>query len=433
VKGFPNQVAELPKIADGIKCLVDIVDAGRNGRDDGVFGEGLVRARVAGTGHKPKPIDQYLAEQRLKSASNQSFRTTARGLRELYRIMNLIDDSAGPVVVTPLGRTAASFSGKKWDEKQTDFWRGVIRDIEHSDEHGNTSHPYQVLLRLVARKPGITRAKCALALEARDDSAKELDRIAALADLSESDIIDKLGVSQSNWDNAKKVLPKFAEQLDDVVRSSGGTFVLADAPGKAETTGAAAAVAPRKEGARNPAAPRAPKSSREVTPETIGKAGTEEKFGDVPLPPPGDPVAMAAAIKSRGERLKRHNLMVKEFAGLFTKAGSKLYEDPFDILALFAEIGVLVEAKTLDGSPADERERVREAIGQLLYYEGFLTAAVAGEAPICKIGCFEEKISDDHSKWLNKYGVAAVWKADGKFAGDELARDFLGKLLPEFK
>jgi hypothetical protein len=125
--------------------------------------------------------------------------------------------------------------------------------------------------------------------------------------------------------------------------------------------------------------------------------------------------------------------MVKEFAVLFSKANSKLYEDPFDILALFAETGVLVEAKTLDGTAPDEVSRVREAIGQLLYYESFLTAAVVGEAPICKIACFEKRITDDHAKWLNKYGVAVVWKENGKFAGDALARDFLGKLLPEFK
>jgi hypothetical protein len=432
VKGFPNQVAELPKIATGMKCLLDIEKDGKNGKDDGVFGEALVRAGVAGTGHTPKPVDVYLKEQRKKPIGGQSFRTTARGLRELYRIMGLIDDSGDWLSTTELGKVAASFAGKPWDQAQIDFWRRVIRNIVHDDAHG-MSHPYQILLQLVARKPGISRAKCALALEARDDSRAELNRIAGLAEESEDDIIADISVTQSNWDNAKKVLPRFAEQLGDVIRRTDGTYVLADAPGRAEDTGEAAAVAPRKAAPRKPSAPRAPRSSREVTPDTIGKAGTGERFDDVPLPPPGDPAAMAAAIKARAERLRRHNMIVREFAALFEAAGAKLYEDPFDILALIDKLGVLVEVKTLDGSVPDERERVREALSQLLYYEVFLTAAVAGEAPINKIACLEQKISDEHIAFLNTYQVAVVWKEEEKFAGDDLARDFLGRHLDEFR
>ena len=434
MKGFPNQVAELPKIATGIRCLVDIETAGRNGKDDGVLGEALVRAGVAGTGHTPTAIDEYLEAQLRKPISGQSFRTTARGLRELYRLMGLIDDS-GPVVrTTELGKAAAAYAGQPWNQAQIDFWRRVISNIEHSDDRG-TSHPYQILLRLVARKPGITRAKCALALEARDDSAAELDRIVQLADLSEDRIQARIGATKSNWDNAKKVLPRFAEQLLDVIRSRDGTYVLADAPGRAEDTGAAAATAPRNNVGRRvvSAAPRAPRSSREVSPETIGMAGIAERSDEIQMPPPGDPEAMAAAIRLRGDRLRRHNLLVRAFAALFVQAGATIYEDPFDILALFAESGILVEIKTLDGTTSDERERVRDAFGQLLYYEGFLTAAVAGEAPIYKIACFEGRISDSHRAWLNGHGVGVFWSADAGFVGDDLARDFLGSLMEEFR
>ncbi len=432
MKGFPNQVAELPKIATGIRCLVEIEEAGDNGKDDSVFGEALVRAGVAGTGHTPRPVEEYLAEQRTKPISGQSFRTTARGLRELYRLMGLIDDSGRSLYVTELGERAAAFAGKPWDDAQINFWRRVIGNIEHTDGNG-TSHPYQVLLRLVAEKPGISRAKCALALEAHNDSQEELDRIAVLADRSENDIVRRIHATTANWDNAKKVLPRFAEQLGDVIRHRNGTYVLADAPGRAEDTGAAAATAPRRAGTRTASAPRAPRSSREVTPETIGMAGIAERSDEVDLPPPGDPAAVAAAIKLRGDRLRRHNLLVRVFAALFSNAGATIYEDPFDILALFEETGILVEVKTLDGTPSDQRERVRDAFGQLLYYEGFLTAAVAGEAPIRKIACFEQSINDAHRAWLNGHRVGVVWKEDGELVGDELAREFLGSHLTEFE
>ena len=431
MKGFPNQIAELPKIALGIRCMADLVAAGDDAKNDGVFGEALVRAGVAGTGHTPRPVEEYLAEQRRKTLANQSFRATARGLRELYRLMGFIDDSGEEITTTELGERAASFAGQPWGQKQIEFWRGVIRNIEHTNNEG-TSHPYQVMLRLVARKPGITRAKCALALEAADDSAGELDRIVSLSGQDEAKIIADIGVSESNWDNAKKVLPRFAEQLGDVIRGKGGSYVLADAPGQAGARGAAAAVAPRT-GRERPSAPRAPRSSREVTPETIGMAGIAEKSDEVPLPPPGDPAAIAAAIKLRGNRLRRHNLMVRAFSALFAQAGSALYEDPFDILALFKETGILVEVKTLDGTAPDERERVRDAFGQLLYYEGFLTAAVSGDAPIFKVACFETKISDAHRDWLNGHQVATAWGVGNSFAGDALAHKFLGPYLKEFR
>ena len=84
MKGFPNQVAKLEKLAADIRAMVGLVDADGNAKDDGVFGEELVRSGVAGTGHRPVSFESYLSEQRKKPPSNQSFRAVARGLRELY-------------------------------------------------------------------------------------------------------------------------------------------------------------------------------------------------------------------------------------------------------------------------------------------------------------------------------------------------------------
>lgn len=226
MKGFPNQVADLGKLAAGMQTLVHLVDAGENARDDGIFGEALVRAGVAGTGHTPMPVEDYLRQQRTKTPSNQSFRTTARGLRELYRYLGFIDDSGLQVEVTDLGRLAASYADKPMDAEQLYFWRRAILSIT-VEAGGEISHPYGVLLRLIEQRPGISRAKCALALEARNDSAEELARIVALADLPEEEIIHRIGVTRSNWDNAKKVLPSFAQQLGDASRT-GEFFTIVD-------------------------------------------------------------------------------------------------------------------------------------------------------------------------------------------------------------
>lgn len=432
MKGFPNQVADLGKLATGMACLARLVNAGANAKDDGVFGPELVRVGVAGTGHTPLPLEDYIREQLRKKPSNQSFRATARGLRELYRLMHFIDDSEAVIEITELGRQAVDFAGAPMDTRQIEFWRRVISNISHGDEHGNVSHPYQVLLHLVARKPGIKRAKCALALEARNDLPEELERIASLSDLDENQIRIGIGVTKSNWDNAKKVLPRFAEQLGDVIRQKDGGYVIADAPGHASQGIVNESVTPRIAGEHRRSGARAPRASREVTGETIGRAGTAEQSDEVKIPSPEiDPDAVAAAITARAARLRRHNQLVRSVAARLETAGSQLFEDPFDILAILDSLGILIEVKTLDGSERDERDRVRDALGQLLYYEGFVTAPIAGETPIRKIACFDSPIKDAHRHWLNTHGIATIWKHDDIMTGDELARDYIGRVFEE--
>lgn len=107
----------------------------------------------------------------------------------------------------------------------------------------------------------------------------------------------------------------------------------------------------------------------------------------------------------------------------------KLYEDPFDVLALTDSVGVLVEVKTLDGTVADEVARVREALSQLLYYEAFVTVPIAGGIVVRKIACFEHSINEEHRRWLNHSEIAVIWKTDTGFAGDALARATLSNYL----
>lgn len=434
MKGFPNQVAELDKIGVAIRTLVQLVDANRDGRDDGVFGEALVRAGVAGTGHKPKPIEQYLREQRLKSASYQSFRTTARGLRELFRLMRLIDDSGQRIHVTELGRRAAQTADLPSHDERIEFWRKVISNITHTDAHGNTSHPYQALLRLVGRRPGISRAKCALALEAKNDSSDELDRIAGLSDLDEEVIRQRIGATKPNWDNAKKVLPKFAEQLKDVTRK-GQSFWLAASPGAASAKGDAERKVDSPVGVKQSTRrSRAPRGATKVTPATIATARADENSDEVQVLPDLDPAAALEAVRLRRARFVRHQEIVRALAERLSQAGAELYRHDFDALAEFDDEGILVEVKTLDGSEADERSQVMLSYSQLMYYEAFLTPAAVGDIPIHKIACFEAPISIAHQDWLNRAGIGSIWiLTDGSFAGDALAARVLERRIEELR
>lgn len=356
------------------------------------------------------PVAEYLAAQVGKPVANQGHMTAARGLRELYRRLGLIDDSGQSLVVTPLGRQAASFADEALDEGQRTFWRTALSNMTH-DGDGDTSHPYQVLLKLIASRPGIARSKCALALEARNNSPKELDRIVALSRLDEAEIRAKIGVSQSNWDNAKKMLPRFAEQLGDVVKT-GQFYTLAKTPGQVAPTRDTSVASTLGDEDKKPRATRKP---RKVTSDTIGQAGTSDQ-AEPPPPPDLDPKKMAAAIATRADRVKRHNLMVKALAGRLSDSGYDLFEDPFDILAPREDQAILVEVKTLDGSKADERDRVRDALSQILYYEAFVTEPLAGGRAIVKVACFEHRPTDEHMSFLEKQGIQTVWMDGKKFA-----------------
>lgn len=417
MKGFPNQVADLETLTKALRVLLDLKTKGQHPRDDGIFGEALIRSRVLGTGHTPIPVDDYLDKQRNKAISDQSFRTRARGLRELFRILGLIENSGLEVEVTQTGRQISSLSEKGVTYDLVRSWRPVIVNMMHDGGDGESSHPYQVLLRLVARCPGITRAKCALALEAKNDSEKELDRIVRLADLDENKIMDKTGITMSTWNNAKKILPRFAEQLGDV-QKEGGRFFLCDVPGVPKESPIEA------ETGKPTSAPRTPRSASAVTASTIAKAGTTEEwdeskeFTEIEV----DPETLKAQKAKIKKRLKRHNIIVQRLAKKLEAEGAELFENPFDCLACFPDEGLLVEVKSLDGTEQDEKSRVRAALAQLLYYESFVTRPLIKKRAVRKIACFEKKISDAHIDWLQASDIFVIWGTEGGFDGTTKAK-----------
>ena len=420
MKGFPNQVSDLETLASALKVMIDLQAEGKNPTNDGVFGEAMIMLGVLGTGHKPVPVDEYLAKQKMKRTSYQSFRTRARGLRELFRVLKFIDDSGDELVVTRAGEQIAAFAGKKLTPDVLRLWRIVIVSLSHDGGDGQSSHPYQVMLRLVAERPGITRAKCALALEAKNDSDDEMDRILALADLEEDKIRDEISVTESNWDNAKKILPRFAEQLGDV-QKIGEQFYLSDAPGVPKESPAEA------EGDKAVKGPRRPKSASVVTSDSIARGGTAEDSdeGDELAESEVDPEALKAKKAKIRDRLKRHNLIVKSLAKKLEVEGAELFESPFDCLACFAAEGLLIEVKSLDGTEQDEVLRVRDALAQLLYYESFVTRPLVKKRAVRKIACFEHKVSEDHIAWLQSSNIYVTWVTGDGFDGSPEAKDEL--------
>jgi hypothetical protein len=412
MKGFPNQVADLSKLATAMKVISELLAVGKSPRNDTILGEALVQANITGPRNKKIPKDEYLAEQKKKGRSYRSFEAAARLLRELFKIIGLLDDDGEEIRVTPMGAQIASLTGSDISRNSLELWRRVIRLMLHDGGDGQTSHPYQVLLRLIAQKPGITRAKCALALEAKNDSDAELDRIVKLSELGEENIRKQIGATKSNWDNAKKILPHFAEQLRDVTKV-GQKLYLCDAPGPAQAPIESSGSTPGKTRSA-----RAPRGASSVDSTTIATAGTLDAFDEASDSDEAglDPQTVRQRRERLRDRLRRHNLLVREIARLLESEGAQLYENPFDCLACYITEVLLIEAKSLDGTKEDEKLRVREALAQLLYYESFVMKPLIGKRAIQKVACFERKVSDEHIRWLEDNDIRVIWKGTAGFS-----------------
>lgn len=422
LKGFPNQINDLAKLARAMGVARALRGEGAQIRDDGVFGEALVRAGVLGTGHSPRPVEEYLAEQRLKPHSNQSFRTSARGLRELFRLMNCLaeDPNTNEAWLTPLGSRLARDSTEPLDEVEKAQWRAAVAAIKVGDPERGISHPYQVLIRLVQRHPdGLPRSKCALCLEANDDSDVELDRIVELASFDDDmDIWRHIGGDpnqRANWDNAVKVLPAFAEQLGDIVKSG---RLVRPSPDSQWERPASNDLEPVPAVGTSAAEPiRA--NARVVDASRIARAGTTSDESD-PISSARTPTReeLAATLTARAERLTRHNLLVQQLARRLEANGCALSEDPYDCLASRGDQWVLIEVKTLHPRGDDERSRIRDALAQLLYYKQFALPDDCQDVTMTAV--FERKPLDQHIEWLRNHSICAVWALGDRFIASDV-------------
>lgn len=405
MKNFPHQYNDFTKLRATLETIRDLNEAGEDVGDDGVLGYELARRGIYTFSGPNLPLEQLIAQAQAKPPGSQGPRTAAREMRRTLRYLGWLDADWGVTNEGSAFLETATGTGEWLAE-----WQRALLNLALGDD-GNVSHPVRILLRLVADNEIIERHGAELALEARDDSDAEYQRINALVGLSEGERIRRLGTTEYQVANARKILPSFAEQANLIERTSrGAPYTLSEAGRAALGEGFTAR----------------PVEIRRTAPaerrRRVAGAPRRVRARDVARPAAGDPEGWTslsreeqiAATRLRFERTTRHQDLVRALAGLLEAEGVELYEDSssYDVLHVppaSAPITIF-EVKTLE---ADELTQTRLAVGQLLSYE-YLNVRPRWEGrDVQRAVVYERPVDEELMSFLDSIGIAAFALVDG--------------------
>ena len=118
---------------------------------------------------------------------------------------------------------------------------------------------------------------------------------------------------------------------------------------------------------------------------------------------------LSGSIALRQRRTQEHQALMRRMAEHLENAGFALFENPFDCLARRDQEVLLIEAKTLDGSPSDERRQAEKALGQLRGYAHFDLPGDIDAASLKQIVLFSERPSEEITTFLMACGLEVMW------------------------
>jgi hypothetical protein len=302
------------------------------------------------------------------------------------------------------------------------IWRQSLIELSLVGEAGSISHPMRILLRLLFDRGPLARINLALALEARDDSAAEYERILSLLPIRDAIQRGELHVSHSMLDNAVKILPAFALQLG-MALDRGDDLLIITEIGEAllRLNYQAGDVAVRLElGARVPrrvARPgRAVEPRDRIVPQVANFAGLSLS-------------EQIDAIRLQMERTARHEVVVQKVVAAFQGDFAVLEDrNSYDVLLVPHDQGnsyMLLEVKTLD---LDEITQTNRAVGQLLWYLWQYVSLAYPNVEIRLGVVFDRRPSNEVSSYLENLSIACIYCEELRF---EACNDAARELLPD--
>lgn len=413
MRNFPHQVNRIEKLRGALQVCADIIAAGRDPGDDGEFGfqvarSGIYTFRGLATA-RPQDIEAVITRERLKPLANQGPRTFARDLRRTLTLLGFLQEDVdqGTWSITPSGQTLLALPDPP-DAESARIWTRHLLDLALSDNlaNGGISHPASNMLRLVARNPGIEKSRLAFALEMHDDSEGELLRAEQLIAVDFNTALRSINASAYQAANAVKILPSLLEQLR-LMGTDGGCLLTAQGT---QALGIALPNETRREfGLRNPRPGKVITHSTQVPSHTYS---------------PGHPATtdeqLHAALVLQ-ERTQAHQELVRRIIDkLAVPTIIRTSEDSFDILVIFTNRQLLVEAKTIR---EDGLIQARIALGQLFFYEYFDVSLIAPGLAIQKVAAFDAEPGRVARDFLRHYGIACLVSTAGHFEAEPEIRD----------
>lgn len=388
MKNFPHQFNKIDRFARGLVEFDKLAQAGRDLSDDGIVGDALARAGVY-TFRRTRGTDvgRLLREEHNKPPSSQGTRTMARELRMTFVLLGLLVRARGKLGLTPTAQRLTALASDPLGVEACTIWRGAFHALAVVDEQRNESHPYEIMLRLAAERPGVGKGLLGLALEAVDDSEAEFARLLRIVDgAGATSAWQTINVSRYMWDNSSKILPAVAEQLGELEVVDGNAHVALSDP-----------LAPREESGRRRSG--AVRSRRRRYDRTRGRGrgrgrGTGGASSSILI---HDPDVV-------GARYTAHEHCLAAFDARFSNALER-WEGVYDLLVVAGHELLLVEVKTIRD---DASIQVRLGLGQLLYYEYFDIRPEWSRARVRRVLVTDRAIDAELIAFLDEHEVGLV-------------------------
>ncbi len=158
MKNFPHQVNRIDRFTRGLAVFSALAENNADLRDDGVTGDALARAGAYRfRGHTDSEnVEELLAAEHAKSPSDQGTRTMARELRRTFEGLDLLSPLAGALRPTSDALRLLELDSNPTAPEAHAIWRRAFHDLAITDLDG-TSHPYEIMLRLVGERPGVSK------------------------------------------------------------------------------------------------------------------------------------------------------------------------------------------------------------------------------------------------------------------------------------
>jgi hypothetical protein len=395
MKNFPHQFNDIQKLFNALAVAKELIDKGVPLTDEN-FGEQLTRNRIYTYRNKSLSIEQFLEKEKQKTKSNRGYLTVSRDIRRFFELLGFL------VVFDTNKNTRVTTSGKQLlmatsDEDKVQNWKDALLQLGLEGTDGEISHPYKILLHIVNSFPGIETSKLMLALEAKNDSEEEIERINTLAKLDFDEIINEIGVSEAMAKNAVKILPGIAKQLNDIEKISNKVYPISRlivneneiSTEKYPTIMERAAY-------------------RRVTSDYIAKDPKINYISSMSID-------LSSAIKVRQKRLREHQEIVRKLAELNEDQGFQLFEGKFDCLGIKGDDGLLYEVKTILENAIDQEKQTVKGVGQLKYYNFSIVEQQMGKSNIKELLVFSMKPNDRMIEFCIKESIMTVWKENDSF------------------